>query len=202
VTTPGPRPELAGLAIADPPERWQALGFAADDDRLTLGGVTITLGGPGRGITGWTLRGQGGGDIDGLSTAVTDEPAASGRDHPNGAVGVDHVVIVTPAFDATVAALGERGLTLRRTAQRGGRRMGFRRLGPAVMEIVETPEAPAPRFWGVTLILADLAAPGPQLGPHLGEPRPAVQPGRQIATLSDSAGLSCPVAFMDSEPPA
>lgn len=196
-----PRPELAELAIADPPDRWRALGFAVDaGGRAVLGGVTVALGGDGRGITGWTLRGATGeaGAIDGLSTAISDNPPpADGATHPNGATGIDHVVIFTPAFDRTVAALDGRGLTLRRIAERGGRRMGFRRLGPAIMEIVETPDAPAPAFWGVTLILGDLDEPGPQLGAHLGTPRPAAQPGRRIATLARSAGLSCPVAFMD-----
>ena len=29
---PEPRPALTALAIADPPERWRALGFAVGDD--------------------------------------------------------------------------------------------------------------------------------------------------------------------------
>ena len=40
-----PGPQLAGLAIADPPERWAALGFAVRDGRVALGGVSIELGG-------------------------------------------------------------------------------------------------------------------------------------------------------------
>jgi hypothetical protein len=36
-------------------------------------------------------------------------------------------------------------------------------------------------------------------GAQLSEPRPAVQPGRQIATLSSAAGLSTRVAFMTPE---
>ena len=51
---------------------------------------------------------------------------------------------MTPDFDRTVAALDARGLALRRTRQAGDRRQGFRRLGPAIMEIVEAPEAPRP----------------------------------------------------------
>ena len=118
---------------------------------------------------------------------------------PNGVVGIDHVVIMTPDFDRTVAALDGRGLALRRTRQAGDRRQGFRRLGPAIMEIVEAPEAPRPGFWGVTFLVADLGALGDELAAHVGAVRPAVQPGRHIATLSRSAGLSMPVALMDAE---
>jgi hypothetical protein len=35
----------------------------------------------------------------------------------------------------------------------------------------------------------------------VGEPRPAVQPGRRITTVSREAGLSTRVAFIDPEPP-
>ncbi|MGI8715712.1 MAG: glyoxalase [Solirubrobacteraceae bacterium] len=214
-TSAGPRPELAALAIADPPERWRALGFAIDErDRVVLGGVELALGGAGgagagqagAGITGWTLRFvRAGGDIDGLATSVTAEPSGrAGRlgppsPHPNGALGVDHVVIVTPDFDRSVSALAQRGLALRRIRRAGDRRQGFRRLGPAIMEIVEAPEAPAAGFWGLTLVLADLRAPGALLAAQLGEIRPAVQPGRQIATLRAGAGLSARVAFMDPQ---
>jgi hypothetical protein len=34
------------------------------------------------------------------------------------------------------------------------------------------------------------------LAPHAGEARPAVQPGRRIATVRRSAGLAAPVALM------
>ena len=47
-------PELAELAIADPPERWQALGFDVEDGLLDIGGVRIRLGQAGHGITSWS----------------------------------------------------------------------------------------------------------------------------------------------------
>jgi hypothetical protein len=197
----GVRPELAALSIGDPAERWRALGFTVDDgDRMVVGGVELWLGADGPGITGWTLRNvEGDGDIDDLATTIATEPAGASTAHSNGVVGVDHVVIMTPDFDRTVAALDARGLALRRTRQAGDRRQGFRRLGPAIMEIVEAPEAPRPGFWGITFTVADLGAVGDALATHVGEARPAVQPGRHIATLSRSAGLSMPVALMDAE---
>jgi hypothetical protein len=202
-------PQLAGLAIADPPERWAALGFGVVENRVELGGVSIELGGPGTGITGWTLAGADaalGHDIDGLFTTrrekVTETVAQSLRvesEHPNRALGVDHVVIVTPDFDRTAGALDAAGLGLWRTRLAGERRQGFRRLGPAIMEIVEAPEADAPGFWGLTVTVTDLAAARAYMGVHLGGVRPAVQPGRHIATLGRGAGLSTRVALMDPE---
>jgi hypothetical protein len=208
------RPELAGLRIAGESGRWTALGFAVDGTSLDLGSVRITLGGAGRGITGWTLRdARAGADIDGLPTATTgaadatDAPAVDDTDaphlaHPNGAVSIDHVVVTTPDFDRTAAALAAAGLPLRRIRDLGSSRQGFRRLGPAILELVEAKDAPSgpARFWGLVVVVTDLPGLGDRLAPHLGEVRPAVQPGRHIATLSDAAGLGPKVAFMDPDP--
>jgi len=168
-SSPGPRPELAGLTIADAPELWAALGFTVAAGRLVLGGIDVCLGGEGRGITGWTLRHVSAvSAIDGLPTAVTADPPppAVPTGHPNGALGIDQVVVTTPDFDRTVAALDAAGMPLRRikpadaTAARSGEagrpaggeltggsyRQGFRRLGPAILELVEaTPSSPGVR---------------------------------------------------------
>jgi hypothetical protein len=195
------RAQLAGLSIADPPARWSALGFTVGvGDRLVLGGVELALGVAGHGITGWTLRlAPAGADIDGLPTSVTEAPPPElDAAHPNGALGVDHVVIFTPDFDRTAAALAGRGLKLRRIRQAGDRRQGFRRLGPTIMELVEAPEAAAPRFWGLTIVVSDLEALAREHS-QIGELRPAVQPGRQIATVDAAAGLSTRLALMDPQ---
>ncbi len=199
------RPELAALQIADPPRRWAALGFTVLGGRLQLGGVTLELGVAGRGIAGWTLRGVDPGttEIDGLATTVNGTRAAppSSPLHVNGATGVDHVVIVTPEFDRTAAALVGAGLGLRRVRQSGDRRQGFRRLGPAIMEVVEAVgEGRSSHFWGLTIIVEDLAALAAGLGARCSEIRPAVQPDRHIATLRADSGLSTRLAFMDPEP--
>lgn len=203
MTATSPRVELAGLRIADPVERWRALGFVASSDGMRLGGIEVELGAGGEGIVSWTLRNGPAGDIDGLVTAVANgEVGASSRDHPNSAVAIDHVVVTTPEFDRTAAALSDAGMALRRVRDAGTFRQGFRRLGPAILELVEMPAAPAgpPRFWGLVVIVEDLAALAKRLGTQLGEVRPAVQPGRHIATLARSAGLGPNVAFMDQEP--
>lgn len=198
---------MTALAVADAPERWAALGFAVGDRRVALGGVSIALGGPGEGITGWTLVGSVAADgaaIDGLDTTRREKvPPTVAKalrvqsGHPNGAIAVDHVVIVTPDFDRTAACLDAAGLGLRRIRQAGDRRLGFRRLGPAIMEIVEAPEAEAPGFWGLTVTVADLEVARAHMSGHLGDTRAAVQTGRHIATVGPGAGLSTRVALMD-----
>ncbi|MGH2895064.1 MAG: VOC family protein [Solirubrobacteraceae bacterium] len=204
--TNAPRAELAALQIADPPEAWEALGFTVSTDGVVvLGGVELWLDSAGRGITGWTLRRISlHHDVDGLPTGVTTAPALRTRPdppHPNGAMALDHVVVTTPDFDRTAAALDGAGIPLRRIRNAGGFRQGFRRLGPAILEIVEGPTMPAgpARFWGLVVIVADLVGVRARLAPHVGEIRDAVQPGRQIATLAGSAGLSPRMAFMDPE---
>jgi hypothetical protein len=84
-----------------------------------------------------------------------------------------------------------------RLAERNGARQGFRRLGPAIMEIVHSREVGGTQFWGLVVIVADLDALAERLGDLLREVRPAVQPGRRIAPLRTEAGLGPAVAFMD-----
>lgn len=208
MNAPDPRPQLVALELADPPNRWADLGFAVrDQDRIRLGGVELRLGAPGRGITAWSLTHVEQADIDGLHTKSSPRAAhpAPHETHPNGAIGIDHVVILTPDFARTAAALDRAGMPLRRTREEGGVRQGFRRLGPAILELVDAGDSGQPRdaparFWGLVVIVEDLTALAERLGDHLGRVRSAVQPGRQIATLRDSAGLGAKVAFMDPDP--
>lgn len=203
---PGPRRvELAALQIADPPGAWASLGFAVTDGVVSVGGIELWLDASGRGITGWTLRHAPlREDVDGLPTGVTGDPAPPrAAVHGNGATGIDQVVVTTPDFDRTAAALESNGMPLRRIRDAGAFRQGFRRLGPAILELVEVPDAPPgpARFWGLVVIVPDLVALARSLAPLLSEIRPAVQPGRSIAALRREAGLSTRVAFMDPEPP-
>jgi hypothetical protein len=208
VTSSSPRAALAALRLADAPERWSDLGFTVIQNTVSLGGVALELGVTGSGIVGWRLRGARlGTALDGLSTEI--EPAGNSAprpgaaaSHPNGALGIDHVVVVTPRFERTAAELATAGLELRRIRQApGGYRQGFRRLGPAILELVEAsdqPDGPA-RFWGLVVNVSNLDALAERLGDRLGRVKQAVQPGRRIATLRGSAGLGEAVAFMTPE---
>jgi hypothetical protein len=170
---------------------------------MRVGDVGLELGAPGEGIVGWRVRGvDEGAKIDGLPWRSPGDPPSSNSPHPNGAAAIDHVVVVTPDFDRTAAALDAAGMPLRRVRDAGGFRQGFRRLGPAILELVEAkgsdPGGPA-RFWGLVVIVIDLESLADRLGDQLGPVKDAVQPGRRIATLRGSAGIGTNVAFMDPE---
>jgi hypothetical protein len=204
------------LAVADAPDAWTALGFDVDGDACDVGEVRIRLAGwdAGKGLLGWSLRGVEGTELDGLPTERSDRPPpGEAPAHPNGVTALDHVVAITPALDRTVAALEGAGLDLRRIREEptpaGAPRQAFFRLGPTILEVVQQPAEAVERagaadrpafFWGLAFVAPDLDATVAGLGDRVGEVRPAVQPGRRIATLRRSAGLSVPVALIT--PPA
>jgi hypothetical protein len=182
------------------------LGFDVGSNHCDIG-VRLWLGCPGTGIAGWALTGIRAEttSIDGLPTELArySTPPAP-PEHPNGAIAIDHVVVTTSDFDRTSGVLEEAGLALRRVvAGSNGTRMGFRRLGSAILELVEAedPASGPARFWGLVVVVEDLDALADRLGEHLGSIRDAVQPGRRIATLRESAGLGESVAFMTPDPP-
>ena len=199
-------PELAELVIADPPERWRELGFDVDEQaHMDLGGVRVRLGGEGSGITAWSLmRVNAMGSIDGLPSPVPRvlRPPPF-QTHPNGATGIDHVVILTSSLERTAAAFLRAGVELKRIHESERGRMGFRRLGPAVLEIVQRDdlESDEAAFWGLAVVVISLDHVAELLGGLLGPVTQAVQPGRWIATLRPEAGISVPLAFMSPEPP-
>ena len=199
------------LIVADAPEVWLALGFEVDGDACAVGDVRIRLTGSdaGRGLTGWSLRDIEGTVLDGLSTTRSDRlPPSEPSVHSNGITALDHVVAITPALDRTVAALRGAGLDLRRIREEptpaGAPRQAFFRLGATILEVVQEPPEAIERagldrpafFWGLAFVAPDLDATVAGLGDRVSEVRPAVQPGRRIATLRRSAGLSVPIALI------
>jgi hypothetical protein len=199
-------PELAELAIADAPGAWAELGFDVDEHgNMDIGGVRVRLGGEGTGITAWSLlRVNAMGSIDGLPTPVPRvlRPPPF-KTHPNGATGIDHVVILSSSLDRTAAALARAGVELKRVQESERGRMGFRRLGPSILEVVQRDdlEEDEARFWGLAVVVISLEQLAERLGERLGPITQATQPGRRIAMLSRGAGISAPLAFMSPEPP-
>jgi hypothetical protein len=196
------------LVIADPPELWGELGFRVEDDSCQIGTVRVRLDSrAGKRIASWSLGGIETDELDGLVTTVSaSEPREGAAPHPNGVVGIDHVVAFSPDLDRTVAALDAAGLDLRRIREEptpaGAPRQAFFRLGELILECVQLPDSPDldrsrnARLWGLAVCTADMDATAAYLGDRLGEPRPAVQEGRTIATLRRDAGSTVPLAFM------
>lgn len=190
-------PAIEALEIADEPSAWKAAGFAVEEGVCRVSRVSLRLAGKGagRGIVGWTLG-------DGEPAAAQPAP------HPNRAVALDHVVMLSPDLDRTVGELEAQGFDLRRVREGptpgGSTRQAFFRAGEPILEVVQAPdgtgvardlEGPA-RLWGLAFTVDDLDEAARQLGELLGAPRDAVQPGRRIATIRPAAGLGPAVAFM------
>jgi hypothetical protein len=204
------QPTVDELFIADDPAAWEAVGFDVAGDLCEVGSVRLRLEGPGprRGITRWAVRGADTLELDGLDTVASDRPPPAGGKHPNGVVSIDHLVVLSPDLDRTVAALRVAGLDLRRTREGptpgGSHRQAFFRMGQLILEVVLAPErtkvasdpAGPARLWGISFLVERIDDPATRLGELLGTPRDAVQPGRHIATLRKGAGLGPAIAFM------
>jgi hypothetical protein len=210
-------PSIDELVIADDPDRWGALGFTVSSGGSQLGRVRLAFTGPGpdkEGILRWSLRAVVSTELDGLPTTLSERPLpAVPSVHPNGALAIDHIVVVSPAFDRSVQAMQAAGLDLRRVREEptpaGAPRQAFFRLGEEILELVAEPDdvieqaggadRPA-RFWGLALRVEELERTVAFLGERAGRIRPAVQPGRSIATVGRSAGLSVPLALISTVP--
>ena len=184
-----------------------------------VGGVRIRLVGShhGSGIVGWSLGGLPAGfsgELDGIATARSDDcgaatastptevnpaapaststhaPRAAPAEHSNGVTAIDHVVLLSPDPDRTVAAmeaLGEHPRRERR-GELGGQpiRQIFFRFGEVIVEVVGAPAAAGDgpsTLWGITYVTADIDATAAFFGERTAPVKPAVQPGRRITTV-------------------
>lgn len=188
-------PILTGLEVGDAPDAWRGAGFAVDEHgRCVIGHVAIDLIGTdtGRGIRRWRFDTVTGDDLDGLHLAAAASAPDAAPVHPNGVVGIDHLVVLTPNHDRTTAAFEAVGIDLRRvreTDQYGfPAEQRFFRAGEVILEVIGPATAepgddrPA-AFFGLAHTVDSLDATAGLLGEHLGTIKPAVQPGRRIATL-------------------
>jgi hypothetical protein len=217
------RPRISELTLGDEASLWEELGFAVQGETFPIGSVSVRLAGSesGPGIAGWSLREIRTNDLDGLPTTLSyGDPPAAPAEHRNGALSIDHVVVVTPSLDRTAAAFDDAGVPLRRVREAGSpdhpMRQGFLRLGEVIVELVQPPpgaevrvesasmpaleDTDPARFWGLVFVVSDLDRLASALGDRLGAPRDAVQPGRRIATLQATAGSTVPVAFITPQP--
>jgi len=211
---------VARLDVVDDADAWRALGFMVSDaGRCRIGTVELAFtpaaASAGRGgVVGWMLAGTPDDaltDVDGLVTQVGEPPPPAGDgdvDHPIGALRIDHLVVMSPDLDRTIGVIERRlGLPLKRTRDGSAAgqtvRQAFFRLGEVILEVVGPAEpdparsaAPA-AFFGVAVTVASLDAAYERLGPDLlSATKPAVQPGRSIATVRKAAGLQVALALM------
>jgi hypothetical protein len=190
-------PRLAALDVGGAVEPWERMGFAIGRARSAAGEVELRFDpAAAAGLRALALRGvPAGTDLDGIVCTAPSNAAAPSPAHPNGVVGIDHVVVTTPRLDRTLAALQAVGLEVRRTRDAGGgMRQAFLVAGPAVLEVVgDAPGGAAARLWGVTFVVPDVDALAAGFADVMGTPRDAVQPGRRIVTAH---GMDIPVAFM------
>jgi hypothetical protein len=209
-----PRPHLVALELRADPDAWRAAGFTVGNDgRCRIGTTDLVLSGGDGGFAGWTIAGAipDNDGLDGVATRVaaegTPEPEASVT-HANGVSAIDHVVLATPDTPRTFETLEAAGFALRRVRDAGTPerplRQGFFLFADALLEVVGPP-APEPgtagadgsaSLWGITLVAGDLATAAASFGATLSAPRPAVQPGREIAIVAREAGLGVRVALM------
>jgi hypothetical protein len=209
-----PAPTIDELLLGEEGAQWTALGFDVADQSCRIGRVRLRFlpDSPQRGLLEWSLRDLAGVELDGLTTTVSRQPPPDlAPAHPNGVVAIDHIVAMSPSLERSVPLLRQAGLDLRRIREQptpaGAPRQAFFRLGAEILELIqEPPEAiergggpdhPA-RFWGLALVTEDLDRTVESLGPHAGSIRPAIQPGRRIATVRRSAGLAIPLALMSA----
>lgn len=192
---------LAAVSVPGSAESWVALGLALDaDGRVPLANGAIVLDAESMGLvvdTELDLPDQ----IDGVP--VGGGAVIGGIDHPNGAWELDHLVVMTDSIDRTSAAI-ERGLGLeqRRVRETATVRQAFHRFDDqggtrgCIVELVENARVDRPALWGLVVNVHDLdRVAGTDL---VGAPKPAVQPGRRIATVRGAAGLGVAVAFMSA----
>ena len=207
---------LAELVIGGAVEPWLAIGLASSNDRsIAVGQVRLRFAPDEPG--GLRSLGIAGGPepmptaLDGVAIHVAEPPSTPGLPGLLGCIGIDHVVVSTPDLARTTAAItAGLGVEPRRTRTDptgSGDRLHqvFYRLGPVILEVVGPPAPdlaapPAPAsLWGLVLVVSDLEAAVALLGPdRVGPTKPAVQPGRMIATLRSAAGLGVPVALLTS----
>lgn len=199
---------LDALVVGDAPASWAAAGFALDGHEVAIGTVRVVCADDGAGADRWRLRTDDQADVprsvDGIGTTATDRDPPEPVEHPNGVVRLDHIVLRSPDLDRTTDALGALGLELRRTRDVGtGERamqQRFFRMGEVILELVGPPSSAGDEpcsIWGLALVTEDIDASAAHLGAACSAPKPAVQPGRRIATVrTRDLGIGPTIALM------
>jgi hypothetical protein len=206
---------LTALVVGGDGHAWQSLGFPQVDEAFAVSDVQVHVRDGAPGLLGWAFEvGRTGHvDIDGIPTELVEAMPGRANESPiavTSVVGLDHVVVNTDDAGRTCAAIErELGLAVRRVRELGnGVTQSFHKAANTVIEVVSGPHItePGARLWGMVASVADIDALAADISSRLGDdvlskPKPAVQPGRTIATVRASAGLGVPFAFMSPHVP-
>jgi hypothetical protein len=192
--------QLVGIGVPDARAAWGSIGCTVVDDAVPFANGALLLGRAGLVVDGPV----GATELDGVP--LTTGSPVSGVEHPSGAFELDHLVLLTDSLERTSEAVHlTLGLELRRTRETEIVRQAFHRFAdpPAgtgrgcIVEIVESDRVEATVLMGIVLNVADLFDLADRLGPAVvSPPKPAVQPGRSIATVRRDVGLGTAVALM------
>lgn len=136
--------------------------------------------------------------------ATTQSTPSAGTQFALRIVGVDHVVVLADDVRATCSEIAQQsGAPLKRVKEGERGVQGFHRWGSVILEVVErrlvapNDSATTASYWGLVVVVDQIDEVATHLGPDvIGAPKPAVQPGRRIATVRSGAGLGVPLALM------
>lgn len=194
---------LAAIALPGGSEPWRELGFTVDaDGRVVLANGALTFGSD---VAALVVASDAAlpDDVDGVP--IRPGVVTAGVDHANGAFEIDHVVVMTDSLDRTSAAIAAGlGLEQRRVRETPTVRQAFHRFDDqggvrgCIIEVVEQARADRSSVWGLVVNVADLDVFVAAAGDLVAPPKPAVQPGRRIATVRRDAGLGAAVAVMSA----
>ncbi len=205
---PDSAPVLDRLDLPGTADAWQRCGFELERQGFVAGAIAIRVGEREEGEAAWGFSTHSSGTDELCGIAFVDQAvrrATSDHAHPNGVVAVDHVVVASDRPAATRADFDAAGFEPRRPATRGSseneRSEVFFWSGPTLIELVgpvcEAGDGlPRATIWGVTFVVNDIAVLSKLEGSPVGEPRAAVQPGRQIAIARAELRLGLGVAFI------
>jgi hypothetical protein len=165
---------IIGLQL---PIDWSSLGWPV---KPQLGGITLATGDP---KWAWTES------TPAISIHVF-EPSSG---EPVEMMKVDHIVVLVPDLDSSVASFSRAGIEPRLRMKVRDRPAAFFRAGP-VIEVIESPVRHASLF-GIAVVtevpLETLSLEWRARGLDVGTIRPALQPGRRIMSIRDlDAGLA------------
>lgn len=201
-----PGPQLTVLSVADRADAWEAAGFATQGEDVAIDAVRLRCGvaGPASGIVAWGFDAETADVIDGILTLEEPRHGLDARLHPNGVTDIDHVVMMSPDGERSIAALEAVGFAVRRTREftRGGKEMRqtFLWMGDTILEMAWEADVHEPgpaTIWGLAFSVADLDETVDFLGDRCSEPRDAVQPGRRVSTLrTKDLGISVPTLLI------